>query len=225
MSRITKESAVTQKPTIYLLPGMAAEYPVFSRLAPMLPNAMLVNYIEPEHNESLASYASRLASRFQSISYIVGVSFGGMLAVEISRIVRPKGCVLISSVFGPDQFPPWLRAGGFLGGKNCLRILNFAGGTAALVPSSIRTASTYRISKFSETNNSWQRWATSAVLDWKPNSEPINWPLLHIHGDADSTFPIRYVNPDIVVRGGRHALPVSHPTDVADAITKFTNTA
>ena len=201
---------------------MATEYPVFSRLAPMLPNATIVNYIKPKRNESLAAYASRMASRFQPNSYIVGVSFGGMLAIEISRIVRPKGCILISSVCGPHQFPPWLRACRVLGVMNCSRILKLVGRLAALVPKSIRTASTVRVLKFREPDNTWQRWATSAVLKWEPNTEPINLPLLQIHGDADSTFPIRYVNPDVVVQGGRHALPVSHPTEIADAISAFT---
>ena len=94
---------------ICLLPGMTAAYPVYRRLAPLLTNASIVSFIEPLPNESLTAYAARLAPQFHPDSYIGGVSFGGILALEISRLVRPKGCIVISSVQGPRQLPPWMR--------------------------------------------------------------------------------------------------------------------
>jgi len=45
--------------------------------------------------------------------------------------------------------------------------------------------------------------------------------LLQVHGSADKTFPIRYVNPDVTVMGGRHALTISHPKETASAILAF----
>lgn len=218
-----QESAVpTNLLPIYLLPGMTGEYPVYSRLTPLLRNASIVNYIAPRHNESLTAYAERMAVQFPPRCFIAGVSFGGILALEISRIVQPAGCILISSITNSNQFPPRLRVWRSLGGRNSARILNMVGGAAALVPKSFRTGSTMRAIKLSGAAGAWHRWATSAVLNWNPKPKPMPTPLLHIHGDADTTFPVRYTKPDVVVPNGRHALPISHPVETANAIHAFT---
>lgn len=207
-------------PPIYLLPGMTADYPVYARLLPLVAGASVASYIDPLPNESLVSYAARMAPRFSADGYLGGVSFGGIVALEIARLVRPRGCILISSVQSPRQLPPWLRIGRALGGRNSSRLLRLFGGTAALVPDRICTGSTIRLAKLSGTSGAWHRWATSAVLDWQPEGE-FAFPILHIHGDADRTFPLRYVRPAIVVRRGRHSLPLSHPVETANAINAF----
>jgi pimeloyl-ACP methyl ester carboxylesterase len=166
-----------------------------------------------------------MADRFPADCYIVGVSFGGMVALEVSRTVRPAGCILISSVCGPDELPPSLRVWRIIGGRNCSRLLKLVGNLAAIVPKSIRTNSTMRATKLRGDAGAWHRWATSAVLGWQPGPQPISSPLLTIHGDADTTFPIRYTHADVVVPDGRHALPISHPVETANAIVAFTNTA
>ena len=200
---------------------MTADYPVYSRLAPLLPNATVVNFIAHEPNESLTAYAARMAEGIPPHCYIVGVSFGGILALEISRLLQPTGCILMSSVPQPDEFPLWFRVWRLFGGRHCSRILNIVGDSAALVPKCIRTSSTMRFTKLSGDNGAWHRWASSALLDWKPDKEPISSPLLHIHGDADTMFPVRYTKPDVVIRQGRHALPISHPVETANAILDF----
>jgi pimeloyl-ACP methyl ester carboxylesterase len=204
-----------------LIPGMTAEYPVFSRLLPLLPNATVVNFIPPEEGESLVDYAARMAAQFPRESYIVGVSFGGIVALEVSRIVRPHGCILISSIRSPNQLPPWLRLWRTLGGRNSARMLRAAGQCAGLIPRSICTHATLRVRQLAGAEGSWHCWATSTVLDWRPDPAPFVFPLLQIHGAEDATFPLRYVQPDVVVPGGRHALPVTHPQEVARAILTF----
>lgn len=150
----------------------------------------------------------------------MGVSFGGIIALEIARIVRPKGCVLISSIRHPNQLPPWIRICRKVGARNSSSLLRMIGATAALLPNRVSSKSTIRACKLSGPGGQWHRWATSAVLGWKP--EPIDFPLLQIHGDADTTFPIRYIRPDVSIRHGRHTLPVSHPNETANAINAFT---
>lgn len=115
------------QPQVYLLPGMTADYPVYSRVMPLLANAALVPFIEPRAAESLNSYATRMADSFHPDAYIVGVSFGGVLAVEISRIIRPKGCIIVSSIRNPRQMPPWFRWSRILGGQNSVRLLRLLG--------------------------------------------------------------------------------------------------
>ncbi|MEZ6089211.1 MAG: alpha/beta hydrolase [Pirellulaceae bacterium] len=67
----------------------------------------------------------------------------------------------------------------------------------------------------------WHRWATAAVLNWSPSTDADRIPLFRIHGDRDTTFPIRYTNADIVIRGGGHVLPVTHHEEVAEALRRI----
>jgi pimeloyl-ACP methyl ester carboxylesterase len=210
-----------EAPSICLLPGMAADYPIYSRLMPLLANASVGSFINPLPNESLIAYATRMAPQFALHTYIGGVSFGGILALEISRLVRPKGCIIISSVRNPRQLPSWFRIGRAIGGRRCLQFLRLLGDAATLAPRRIRTDSTGRIARISGIDGQWHRWAMAAVLDWQPAGD-LGIPILHIHGDADRTFPLRYVNPDVVLHKGRHTLPVSHPFETANAIHAFT---
>jgi pimeloyl-ACP methyl ester carboxylesterase len=208
-------------PPIYLIPGMTADFPVYSRVLRLLPNAIVADYIPPEGNETLVSYASRMANRIPANSFVAGVSFGGIVALEIARVVRPQGCILISSIRKPAELPPWFRIWRALGGRRSNAFLQTIGTAASMVPRFACTSSTIRVTKLAGAGGRWHRWATASVLDWQPDPEFKACPLLQIHGSADSTFPIRYINPDVTVVGGRHALTISHPKETAAAIRAF----
>lgn len=206
---------------LFLIPGMSPEFSIYSRLLPLLPKATVVDFLKPAASESLKCYAARMAEGIPSQCFLVGVSFGGMLAMEISRIVRPAGCVVISSVLTPSELPPWLRAWRIAGGRGCGNVLRAVGASAAIVPGAIRTRSTIRLTKLSGNAGAWHRWATAAVLGWKADLEPFPSPLLRIHGDRDTTFPIRYTRPGVVINGAPHDLPYFHPRQTAEAIIEF----
>jgi pimeloyl-ACP methyl ester carboxylesterase len=213
------------QPPIYLLSGMTPEFPIFVRLAPLLPNSHPVEFIVPKTHERLTEYSARLAEHLDPQSYIVGTSFGGIIALEISRILRPKGCILISSIRDPNQLPPWFRIWRKLGPGNCSKLLQLIGHSARLVPKTVCTHSTMRVRKLAGNKGKWYRWATSAVLEWQPTSDHVDFPVLQIHGTADATFPIRYTKPDISVPNATHSLPISHPNEVANAIVAFARAA
>lgn len=209
---------------IYLLPGMTSDFPVYSRLLPLLPNASVVDFLPPEPRETLVNYSRRMAKLLPKDAFIGGISFGGIIALEVSRILRPRGCILISSIRHPRELPPWFRIWRPFGGSPSSAVLRMIGGAASLVPRSARTASMARATKLKGDRGNWHHWATSAVLDWKPKPLGDFCPILQIHGTADTTFPIRYVRPDVSITGGSHALPLSHPDQVAAAIRLFVET-
>ncbi|MFO1000290.1 MAG: alpha/beta hydrolase [Planctomycetaceae bacterium] len=211
----------SETPPIYFIPGMTADFPVYSRILRMLPNAVVAEYTPPAGNETLVDYASRMANGIPTNSFVAGVSFGGIVALEISRILRPYGCILISSIRKPDELPPWLRVWRAFGGRRSSGFLQTIGTAASMVPRFACTSSTIRVAKLAGDDGRWHRWATASVLDWQPELEFKACPLLQIHGSADRTFPIRYINPDVTIAGGRHALPVSNPIETVEAILEF----
>ena len=101
------------------------------------------------------------------------------------------------------------------------RVLTAVGTLAESMPRRIRSRSTVRLKKFAGSGGAWYRWATSAVLRWRPRPELDEIPTLHIHGDADATLPLRYVRPDVIIRGGGHVLPLSHPQQLASIMAEY----
>lgn len=214
---------MSETPRIYLIPGMTPDYPVYARVKNSLPNSSVLDFIQPFPSESLSDYADRISQGLSPESVVVGVSFGGMLALEIARNRSLKACVLISSLRDPSQLPPWFRVFRSARAETVKHMLRCGGTLANALPKRLSTQSSVRMRKLAGPTGDWYQWATTAVLKWEPC--PVRSKVLQIHGTADGTFPIRYVEPDVRIIGGGHALPVSHPRETVEAILGFLQTA
>jgi pimeloyl-ACP methyl ester carboxylesterase len=208
---------------ILLLTGMTPDHRIFDRMLPLLPNASVVPWIAPRSYESIPQYAARLASTLSPTEdcVICGVSFGGIVARELAHQVSAKCCIQISSIRDSSQLPPWfrlLRGFSFLGFEHMLAVV---GQLAVLMPRRVRTRSTSRLTKLAGPKGAWHRWATTAVLRWKARIELDSIPLVQIHGDSDSTFPVRYVSPNVVISSGGHVLPLTHANQIASIIASL----
>ncbi len=208
---------------ILLLTGMTPDRRIFDRMLPLLPTAVVVEWIQPMQHESIRDYASRLGQSIPKVdsTVVCGVSFGGIVARELSLSINAKACVLISSVRSPEELPPRFRAFRVL--KPCIAEMGMQtiGAMSSFWPRPLRTLATWRLMKLAGKAGAWHRWATAAVLNWSPSSEDSAIPVFQIHGDRDRTFPIRYVDADYVVRGGGHVLPLTHGREVAEKLRQI----
>ena len=103
---------------IYCISGLGADYRVYDYLN-LKYELVHLNWIAPKNKETIESYAFRL-SKFIDIRedfYLIGVSFGGLIATEISKIIRPKFLFLISSVHLKSELPLLYR---FIGTSNII---------------------------------------------------------------------------------------------------------
>lgn len=205
---------------ILLLTGMTPDPRIFERLLPLLPSAVVVDWISPNSNESIASYADRLSRTIvnDQPTIVCGVSFGGIVARELASCLDARACVLVSSVRSPSELPPWYRCFRAMPPRFAESTMKIVGEVAARWPRKFRFASTWRLRKLNGTSGDWYRWATAAVLNWTPSQGTERVPVIHIHGDRDSTFPIRYTQADRIVRGGGHILPLTNCTEVAEIL-------
>ena len=93
---------------IYCFSGLGADKRVFSFLK-LNPSYELVpvDWIKPLENEVLEEYSVRISETIQTKHAfgILGVSFGGVVAQEVSKIIKPKFTLLISSINSPSQIP------------------------------------------------------------------------------------------------------------------------
>src|SRR3972149_5947698 len=91
------------KPTIVLLPGLGADQRRFQLQPAATPDLLIPSWPVPRPQDSLPAYAARLADAIPSSDclYLGGSSFGGMVALELAALLRPKGGILIGGCTSP----------------------------------------------------------------------------------------------------------------------------
>lgn len=208
---------------ILLLTGMTPDHRIFDRLLPLLPTAIVVDWIPPIANESIASYAARLSRTLYHEGPVVvcGVSFGGIVARELASCLNATSCVLISSVRSPRELPPWFRIFRVVAPRPAEAIMRTIGAIASYWPRRLKSSSTWRLMKLGGKSGEWHRWATAAVLNWNLSKGAERIRSIHIHGDRDATFPLRYTSADTVIHGGGHVLPLTHCEEIAEKLRQI----
>jgi pimeloyl-ACP methyl ester carboxylesterase len=198
---------------VYCISGLGADRRIFKHLTVEGVNFQFVDWIPPKPGDTIQSYAERLTAQLNDPkAFLLGVSFGGMMAIELSRILPISGVVLISSVKTHSELPLWMRTCGqckidrllpekrsitTIPGAKLLRpVQNYFLGAAT--EEEKRIANEYRDS----VDPVYLKWSINQVLNWKNDWLPSN--LYHIHGDRDHIFPIKKVKPTHVIHNAGH---------------------
>ena len=88
------------KTHVYFMPGMCANSLIFERIKlnkNFIPHYL--SWIPPLKNESLSKYVVRLSETIKhKDAILIGVSFGGVIVQELSKILKIKKVIIISSV-------------------------------------------------------------------------------------------------------------------------------
>lgn len=209
--------------TIYLISGLGADRRAFRKLI-FPPDFKLIHldWISPHPNESLVDYAARLALSIDTSVpfYLVGLSFGGMLATEIAKQLNPVHTFLISSTTSFKGLPCYYRAAGKLRLQKLVPVnLLKKGNGIGLKLLGAKTQEEITLLKQLVTASDpyFMKWALTCILEWRNTERPVN--LTHIHGTADNILPFRFTTkPDIIINGGGHFMVYANATDVMKII-------
>src|SRR4051812_28671655 len=102
---------------VYLISGLGADKRAFAylKLDPAL-NLIPIDWIDTLPNETLEAYAIRLAQKIDTTQpfCLIGLSLGGIMASEISTILKPQKTILLSSVSCYNELPALYKFGGKL---------------------------------------------------------------------------------------------------------------
>jgi len=195
---------------VYFMPGLAASPAIFERikLDESVFETHLLEWEIPKQKESLSDYALRIAQKIKHENPIlIGVSFGGILVQEISKHIKAQKVIIISSVRSNAEFPRRMKIGKstkaykLIPMKLILNIENLAKYSfGEKVKKRIKL-----YEKFLAVRDlNYLQWAVESVILWDRNIVDDN--VIHIHGDQDDVFPIKYINKCIVVKGGTHIM-------------------
>src|SRR5258708_26766748 len=92
---------------IFLIPGLGADTRVYNNIDLGDHEVICVDWIDPHKTDTLASYAQKLIRQYHITpgSVVIGNSLGGMIAVEIAKIIPVAKTILISSIKTVDEAP------------------------------------------------------------------------------------------------------------------------
>ena len=95
---------------IYCMPGLGASSKIFEYFTfDKRFQIHLLDWEEPENNETLQEYAKRMSQKIEyPSSILIGVSFGGILVQEMAKYIKDYRClVLISTIKSSKERPKW----------------------------------------------------------------------------------------------------------------------
>ena len=211
---------VARMKTIYCISGLGADERAFSRLKVDGYKFEYLPWLIPVANETIEAYANRMKENIvDECPVLMGLSFGGMMCIEISKLVPVDKVILISSIKSSNELPSWMKAASILRLNKILpmrpyKIIepiqnNFLGVNNA---EEIEMVRNYR----KNASPQYLDWSINEVLNWRNNWQPPK--LFHIHGDADKIFPINKLVPTHVIKNGGHFMIMNKAEEVNAAL-------
>jgi len=210
------------KVNLYFISGLGADERVFQKLT--LPEQCKINHIKwPELsvNETLDSYCHKISEMIDTSQEfrLIGLSFGGIVATEISKFLKPKTTIIISSISTRYELPFYYKICGILGLNNWVP----AFAMNKVYPFTywyfgVTEPADKKILKqvIKDTSPKFLKWAINEILNWKNEIRPDN--LFHIHGTNDKIFPFTQTKADKAVVNGGHLMVYTNANIVSDLI-------
>lgn len=206
---------------IYLLSGLGADKRVFNFIDLSGFNVTHITWVAPKDNESIEHYANRLIAQIPtSRPIIVGVSFGGMMAVEIAKQIETEKVILISSAETKFDVPLYFRGVGQLRLNKIMSTKMFKTVnvfTYWFFGTKTEKEKQLLRSIIHDTDNKFLSWAIDKIANWNNTTKLSN--TAHIHGDADKIIPIRTA--DFTIAGGGHLMILNRGAELSELIRKI----
>jgi len=210
------------KRPLYCISGLGADERVFANLQIKGYELHHIPWLVPEKNESIEKYAARMAAYFKHESpVLIGVSFGGMIGIEIARQIPLKKLIIISSIKTKNEMPGWMK---IIGRMKLNKLVPFQ---------SYKLAGSIENRRLGISNEEERKmvrayrrkadpiyvtWAVDKVLNWKNDWQPEH--LVHIHGDKDRIFPIQKISPSHIIKDGTHLMIYNRAREIGEFLER-----
>ncbi len=206
--------------TIYVFSGLGADERVFYKIDFGNYHVVHIKWIPPLNNENIENYALRLTKQITTKNpVLIGLSFGGMMAVEIAKHISTEKIILISSAKNKNEIPYYFRLAGKLGIHKIIP-------ATLLVKTNIftnwffsnRTAEDKKLVSaiLHDTDPIFLKWAIAKIATWENIDTPKN--LQHLHGTNDRILPYRNIKSAEKIEGGTHLMVLSNAAKVSQIL-------
>jgi pimeloyl-ACP methyl ester carboxylesterase len=208
----------------YLIPGMGANHRIYEKFKLENGRVHYLDWVDHRKSATLKDLAVIMAERINtSNNIIIGSSMGGMMAVELSHIVKPVSTILISAPTKKGQFPAVLKL------IEKLKIHRLT--SVNTIPKLYKLANTFMDFKnedqkemFFEMLNGlppeFIHFSVRAVLEWENQIGPSG-KHIQIIGSEDRLFNPKKMYRPIVLQGGGHFSAFDRGEQISEIINEY----
>lgn len=218
-------SAQNDTINVYLIPGQGADYRLFNTIN-LGENYRLIpiHCHTPNKGTSMAEYARQLFQQIDtSQQYIlIGVSLGGMLAVEINELHQAYKTIIISSAKSRNELPVRYRF------QKHIPIYKWispkANKKGALIlqpivePDRNKQKETF-IAMLNDKDPLFLNRTIAMILEWERTTYPEG--ITHIHGEKDKTIPIKNIDCNYLIKGGSHMMVLTRGEEISKLLLQI----
>jgi len=214
--------------TVYCISGLGADHRIFARLHVHGLEFRPLPWFMPLDEEQMRAYALRMSAGINDKNPILlGVSFGGMMAIEISKLIPGSTVIILSSIRERWQMPFWIKAGSWfhlyklVSPQSVRGSLSLFGGRLPRLENyllGVETAEDARLCReFREqADPNFIGWAIRRIVNWQNDWAPASF--YHIHGGKDRMFPLRRVEATNIVPDGGHLMVFNRAEEVSQLL-------
>ncbi|PHR12360.1 MAG: alpha/beta hydrolase [Aequorivita sp.] len=214
----------SEKTHVYFVPGMAAGSEIFRNIKfPENYEMHILEWLIPEKGESLEAYAKRMASRVkEKDAILIGVSFGGVVVQEMNDFLKLKKLIIISSVKTQSELPRRMKLASLTKAYKLIPT-SLVLSTDDLTKYSIGPKTKKRLSLYQEylhvRDKQYLDWALEKMITWDRKEKLEN--VIHIHGEKDIVFPIKYIDGCEVIKGGTHIMILNKGREISQKLLEI----
>jgi len=218
-------SATDTTLNVYLIPGQGADDRLFRNIIlDERYELRHINYTTPQQGTTLPEYAKTLAEQID-IRYpfvLIGVSLGGMLAVEMNEFLSPEKTIIISSAKNRNELPGSYRFQRKIPLYKIIsaRLTKFGAKIMQPIvePDRKKEKAIFK-SMLNDKDPNFLKRTIEMIMNW----ERINYneKIIHIHGERDKTIPIRNVQYDYKIDKGSHMITLTQGAEINDLLLKI----
>ena len=205
----------------YCISGLGADERVFQYLT-FIDEVKFtyLSWLSPATDETIEDYSVRMGEKIDQSQpfFLLGLSMGGMIAIEIAKVKKPVKLFLISSITCAAEIPALYR---FSAKYKLYKMLS---------PKLMKNLSilkkwfaTYKpehrnllINVIRDADDKFVNWAIPALVQWKNTEQPTNY--VHIHGTNDNVLPNSCTHPTHEINSGRHFMIVEKAAEISEIL-------
>jgi len=208
----------------YFIPGLGTDGRIFQNLIKHV-DFKEINYLDFSEDliaksEDLPAYAKFLANEIKNSkdSIIIGLSLGGIVATELSKILPDCKIILISSIKTTKEGPFVLKLARLFPFYNFVPLW-FSRNIVPLMGRTFRVIDKEGYHLYRQMLKGWSakkfKWARKSVVNWKNSVAPES---LHIHGTRDLIFSHKKINSAVILNKGGHYMVMDRAEEIAGII-------
>ena len=209
---------------LYIISGLGADRKVFEKIQFNQDLEIIhIDWLIPEKNEEFDHYINRMTEAINSQEpfYLLGYSFGGIIAQEIDKRIPAQKTVILGSIKSDKEKSRFIKVGEVTHLPKYLPE-NIFTEKSALGYSFIRKLfdpKNPRIMEYFTVRNPYYlKWSIEKIAAWKFEENPK---VIQVLADKDIVFPIKYSKPNYIVQNGTHLFPATKPKEVSAILNEI----